>query len=115
MKAAFGPRVRLTVHHRADGLCEMCSGPGDWRGLQFHHRLPRRRGSTHRAYVGQAANAALLCGADHDWVESNRTEAYEMGLLLHDLDIPSEVPAQLRYGLVLLSDDGSVTPVEVAR
>jgi len=44
--------------------------------LERHHVLPRSRGGDN-----SASNLMWLCLGHHDWVEDNRTEAKEKGLL----------------------------------
>ena len=44
--------------------------------LERHHVLPRSRGGNN-----SPENLIWLCLLHHDWVEDNRTEAKEMGLL----------------------------------
>lgn len=45
-------------------------------GVEVHHRLPRGRGGTNHQ-----ENLVTLCPGHHRWAESNRAEAYELGLL----------------------------------
>ncbi len=98
---------------RCGGFCEICGGwlsgnrGTDW---SLHHRHPRRMGGTRRREVYGAANLLAIHGSGttgcHAAVESNRTAAYETGLLLRDGAVPADVPVQLRYGRVLLDDAG---------
>ena len=71
-------------------------------------------GGSKNPALNQASNLLLLCGSGtegcHGWVESNRTEALELGLLLRRSDTPSETPVTLRYGTVYLHDDGGMQP-----
>ncbi|MGW9196082.1 hypothetical protein [Micromonospora chersina] len=101
------------VLDRAQYSCELrgCM-VGDRRGVDWsiHHRLPRRMGGTKRPEVNQPQSLLVVCGSGttgcHGWLEARRTEAYDLGLLLHAGDNPSEVPVGLAVGLVWLSPDG---------
>lgn len=54
------------------GLTTECGWP-----LDVHHKLPRGRGGSN-----DHENLVTLCRPHHAWVESNRTAAYELGLLI---------------------------------
>lgn len=58
----------------AHGLTSDCTLP--WLGLEVHHRLPRGRGGSNHWW-----NLVTLCAGHHRWCESNRDEAYDLGLL----------------------------------
>jgi 5-methylcytosine-specific restriction endonuclease McrA len=49
---------------RAGGLCESCKSPGDWRGLQIDHSVPKKMGGTRHEY--SAEELQVLCGRCHD-------------------------------------------------
>lgn len=88
-----------------DSGCLLC-GCGPY-GLQVHHRKPRRMGGRKVPGINSPANLISLCPTDHAWVESSRTEALEMGLLVAEHDDPAKVPVHHRdYGAVLLTDEG---------
>jgi len=53
-------KMRQKVLDRAGNLCEVCGGPGDFRGLAIHHRVMRARGGK-----DQLDNLILLCGRHH--------------------------------------------------
>jgi hypothetical protein len=86
------------VRERSGNVCECCGR----RGSQTHHRQPRGMGGVHG--VGKAVNspAALvrLCGDCHAWVESHRTAAEALGLLVRRPAEPGAAPVWLRtaYG-----------------
>ncbi|KQY58340.1 hypothetical protein ASD11_01345 [Aeromicrobium sp. Root495] len=73
-------------------------------------------GGDRRPETVTAANGLLLCGSGitgcHGWVESNRTESYDLGLLLRRHQVPTAEPVLLRRGLVLLDVDGNYIPTE---
>lgn len=75
---------------RAGGQCERCG-----QGLRFsdrgyawslHHRQPRGMGGSRAPYVNLPSNLLVLCGSGvtgcHGWVEANRRDALELGLLV---------------------------------
>ena len=64
-------------------------------------------GGTRRATTAGAANALFLHPSCHEWVEQNRTDAYNMGFLVAQQDEPCAVPVQMWDGIWQLSDDGS--------
>jgi len=53
-------KLRRQVIERAGGLCEVCRGPGDFRGLAIHHKVLRSRGGK-----DELDNLILLCGRHH--------------------------------------------------
>lgn len=105
------------VWERAGGRCEVCRGPlAGPQGFSRHHRHPRRMGGSRRPELNTPANIILICGSGttgcHGRIESNRTQAYADGLLLHDGQDPAAVPVLLACNvdgwprLVLLTVDG---------
>ncbi|GAA0550213.1 hypothetical protein GCM10010172_35400 [Paractinoplanes ferrugineus] len=96
---------------RSEGLCEF------WQCLEdaahTHHRRPRRMGGSSVSDTNQPSNLLRLCPDHHEWVESQRAKALELGLLLHAGAVPAEVPVLTRHGEVFLIDDG--TYVEAPR
>ena len=75
----FPPAVRALLRDRSGGVCERC----EQRPVaDLHHRCPRKQGGSRLPWVGLASNGLALCDPCHDWVESNRTLAYELGLLI---------------------------------
>lgn len=80
--------------------------------VHTHHRRPRRSGGTRRPETNQAANLVRLCLHHHDWVESNRTAALDMGMLLHDLQEPADTEVRTNRGLVRLDNKGGWTAVD---
>ena len=53
-------KLRQQVYDRAGGLCEVCRGPGDFRGLAIHHKVKRSQGGK-----DELINLILLCGRHH--------------------------------------------------
>ncbi len=114
--------ARDIVWARAGGRCEVCAGPlAGALGFSIHHRLPRRMGGSRRPELNTPANLLAVCGSGttgcHGRIESNRTRAYEDGLLLRADQAPTDVPAMLADPnhpshwprLVWLHDDGTIT------
>lgn len=62
--------------------------------------------------LNSPANILLLCGSGtegcHGWVESNREQSYDLGLLVHSYDDPLEIPVVLPVGEVFLDEEGGV-------
>lgn len=58
----------LRLRDRADGRCEECRGPGDWRGLHPHHVKLKGMGGVRGAakkVSDSEENLRLLCGKCH--------------------------------------------------
>jgi hypothetical protein len=108
--AEFNEKVRELVYERSNGRCERCGNAGsEW---QIHHRRPRGMGGTSRTDSGGAANALLLHPSCHEWVERNRSAAYDLGYLVDQQSDPCETPIRMWDGWIKLKDDGSVEEVE---
>lgn len=92
-----GPKqpTRTLVHVRSGDLCEFVWCP--CRAEQMHHRRPRRMGGSSSVGTNCPSNLVHLCSAHHSWVESNRTAAVEMGLILPATADPARVPVLLRH------------------
>lgn len=96
--ASTGPShdTRQAVITRACYRCERCDGPLDT--MSVHHRRPRGMGGTRDETANWPENLLALCGTGttgcHGWVESNRTAAYDTGLLLRRGLHPHETPFQ---------------------
>jgi len=101
--------VLRVLEQRSQGWCEFhdCGAPA----IHTHHRRPRRAGGTKRPEVNLPSNLVRLCLKHHDWVESNRLDALDMGLLLHATANPLQVSVRTVHGWVLLDDEGSWTEV----
>lgn len=92
--------------------CEYC---GVWhKVVQIHHRRARQRSRNNRWDTNLPSNALVLCLKDHEWAESRREDALEVGVLLKQFQTPTAVPVKLWDGLHILNDDGSRTAVEEA-
>lgn len=109
-------KSRDVVTARAQGRCERC-GASSSQFWSVHHRRPRGMGGSKRPEVNGPANLILLCGSGttgcHGWVEANRAEAYNLGLLVRSGMNPGDVPVELRHGRVLLLADGGMQPCRV--
>jgi len=115
--SGFSPAVRRLVFNRAGGCCEVCGREiTDGVPRSLHHRRPRGMGGSKRPETNGAANALLVDGDGvagcHGWIESHRTEALELGLLVPQGRIPADVPVTLLAGVVLLDDYGNYVPTE---
>lgn len=89
---SFSERARLEITGRSWGSCQRCGGPGP---VQCHHRRPRGKGGTSEARAGYPSNGIALCRPCHDWVESHRAQALDLGLLVRQGADPAEVPVWL--------------------
>jgi 5-methylcytosine-specific restriction enzyme A len=109
----FSTEVREIVRERAgyeNGyiVCEVqaaCQGRAVaiW---ELHHRRARGMGSSKRPETNQAANALAICRDCHLVVESRREDAYRNGWLLHQNQMPTEIPVLRRHKWVLLDNRG---------
>jgi hypothetical protein len=103
----FPPSVAAALRERAGGLCEYCRSAPD---VHSHHRRPRGMGGDRSPVTNSAANGLRLCLGCHEWAESHRAEAFDLGLLVARGNDPSLVPVWLTtpYGRDwwLLSPDG---------
>jgi hypothetical protein len=89
-------------------VMEICQGA---EAVQLHHRRARGMGSTRRPDTNQAANGLAVCYADHAWIEAHPELAKAYGWRVEQAATPALVPVRRRGQLVLLADDGSVTPL----
>ena len=101
--AAAGDRVRVR-----DGGCVLCGQLG----YEAHHRLPRGQGGALRDPTRFALSRLVwLCRECHCWVESHRTLAYGLGLLVRrGVTRCSDAPVYHHGRWVLLTDDGQIVP-----
>lgn len=117
MKAEQIPRrVRLQVHHRSGGYCEVCARQP---ASQIHHRRPRKTGGSRRASTNTPANLLDVCTRCHDRIESHRARAVSFGWLVPDaVEAPNQMPVWLRtsYGeqYVYLDDAGGKEVADIA-
>lgn len=122
-KPRVAPEVRDAVLARAGGLCEVALTEAcrarrrrldSPEGTNQHHRRPGGMGGSKRAAIHSPANLLQVCGQGntsgcHGWIEKHRTEAYELGLLVHDGQDPAAVAVRLWNGRrVLLGHAGYV-------
>jgi hypothetical protein len=81
-------QLRDEVLNRAGGLCEGCSGIGDFRGLQHAHLVHRCMGGRKglmKDKINDSANVALLCANCHDILDGrvyNPSESVRLSLQL---------------------------------
>jgi len=106
-------RDAVTAHHlvqERDDCCILCGKPG----VDAHHRLPRGGGGARRDPSRFALSRLVwLCRECHCWVESYRTLALGLGLLVrHGVTLCSQIPVFRHGRWVLLTDDGLVTPTD---
>lgn len=105
--------VRDLVLERDSGCCVECGTP---RGLQLHHRLPRRAGGTRWDGINTPPNLLTVCLHSHAWIESNRSEAYAAGWLVPTSTDPGHIPVLIAgLGAVFLTESGGYEPVPHVR
>lgn len=112
-----GPSRKVRDLIRDERAKKRCEVTGLWLGDtdgQLHHRRPRQAGGTKRPDTNTPPNLLLLHPDMHAWIESNRTEAYEFGLLLHDRQIPADESVQLLIGRVYLTHFGTYSTARSA-
>jgi hypothetical protein len=105
------PATALLVRARAGMCCEHCGvrvGPVRGEDHHIHHRRARKLGGSRDAATNLASNLLLLCPSSHEYIESNRAEAYGFGWLVRMAQDPAEVPVLVGNGrrLLYLTDDG---------
>lgn len=106
----FSQKTRDIIHRRANGRCEICGLPVI--DPQIHHRRPRGMGGTKRQESASPSNGLLVHLKCHATVEANRHEALMNGWLVRQDQDPAEMPVRRWDALVLLGNDGSVTPLD---
>ena len=82
--------VIAAVNARSCGRCE-CPDPSHAEGCShrpghYHHRRLRSQGG-----LDGAENLLYLCVLCHNWAHHNRTEARELGMILHAGDDEMEL------------------------
>ncbi len=106
----LGKTARAAVITR-DRHCVLCSEPIS----DVHHRLPRGAGGASNDPTRWALSRLIgLCRDHHRWVELNRTQAQNAGLLMrHGVTVPADVPVRWHGQHVLLDDAGRALPVQL--
>ncbi|MGC0365048.1 5-methylcytosine-specific restriction protein A [Rhodococcus sp. 27YEA15] len=107
----FPPAVKVLIHARSGGRCEVqqqCRGAV---AVHIHHRRPRGSGGSTLAWVSGAANGVDVCLACHAFIESARAYSEGHGWLvsMNRRRRSDEVPVLLVHDSepVLLADDGT--------
>jgi hypothetical protein len=98
---------------RANYQCERCGQNIMNIPMSVHHRRPRAMGGTHRTDTNLPSNLMVLCGSGttgcHGYLESNRTEAKDLGFIVPQWEAPNQVAVKLYlHSWSLLQDDGSI-------
>lgn len=108
----FSPAVCAAIDERSSGVCEVC---GVGKARERHHRRPRGAGGSRRDETNTAANCLHICwSCHHSLIESHRQVGYLMGWLLSQNMSPDRERVMYRGEWMLLGDDGSVEPWQVA-
>jgi len=94
-------KVREQVAERSEGQCENCYYSLHW-SASLHHRTPRGMGGTRRTDINLPSNLLYVCGSGttgcHGWIESQRTDAMALGLLVPRTSNPVDVPFRDAFG-----------------
>lgn len=100
------PATRQAVYERDGYRCVWCSLGGG--PFQIHHRSGRRAGGSRLPEKNALSNLILLCASCHAAVESRRTIAETLGLIVRSHNDPAVTPLRWHGELVLLTDMGAV-------
>lgn len=108
--SAFSVEVKELILARTGWACDRC-GLRAANG-QFHHRSPRRMGGSDNERLGLPSNGVLLHPNCHEYIESRRKIAVQLGFILNLTANPTEWPIYLWKGWHYLNEDGTVTPLD---
>jgi hypothetical protein len=104
--------LRAALARRSGGVCEMALDGCQGRAVDPCHRVGTGMGGAHGEAVAlsdRPSNTTFCCRACHDWQHQNVAMAKAHGLILNRGADPEHEPVLLRYGVVLLADDGTWT------
>lgn len=100
--------VRLIIHVRAGGRCELCDRQLNVHNMEAHHRRSRAVGPD------CPCNALALCSTcHHDDTHGQPVRARELGAIISRgfEGEPADVPVELHRGIVLLACNGTYLEV----
>lgn len=80
------------IRERGLGKCQV---DGRNPGVHAHHRRPRGKGGSSAEDTNLSPNGLWLCARCHDWIESHRAVALDLGLLVAQGKSPLHQPAWL--------------------
>lgn len=114
-KPAVPAEVLTILIARSGGRCEIglhgCTGVG----TDPAHRISRKAGGRKGAAAerhNRASNVLWACRTCHHWGHARPAEAYELGLMLREHQVPTQEPVVRRGKLVYLDDEGGVHEFE---
>lgn len=94
------------------GICFVCCGKGDWRGLQVHH-IQRKSGGMPKARRDRPENLFLCCAPCHEGPLATMPHAQQLALKwVHDKCNHPHLPSFVLAWL-LIYDPGLVAPERV--
>jgi hypothetical protein len=104
--------LRAALTRRSGGVCEMALDGCQGAAVDPCHRIGTGMGGRHGEAVAlsdRPSNAIFGCRSCHDWQHANVGMAKAYGLILPNGADPTREPVLLRYGVVVLDDDGTWT------
>lgn len=114
-RPAVPARIHAALAARSGGLCEMalpgCTGIAVDPAHRVRTGMGGRKGATKEAH-DVLSNLIHACRRDHEWTHREPAMAYALGLMLRDGSDPLKEPALIQGRWVLLSDDGSYSPID---
>lgn len=111
-KGGFDGDTKALIWQRSKGRCDRC-GLGVGESMHFHHRTPRRMGGTSRDDLSLPSNGLLLHPGCHDYIESKRKVAAQLGFLVGYGSEPRTVPIMTGWtGWVWLDKEGGYIKID---
>ena len=108
--SAFTIEVKELILARTDWRCDRCGLRAEFG--HFHHRTPRRKGGSRNPALGLPSNGLLLHPSCHDYIESRRKIAAQLGYIVGYGRAPSEAPVMLWSGWHYLTDQGGAVKID---
>lgn len=111
---AVPAKVRAGLAARSGGRCEMtlpgCTGTATDPAHRLKQGMGGRQGAA-KVEHDRLSNLLHACRTCHARTHSNPADAYRLGLMLREGQAPEQVPVAYRGRMVLLDNDGGITPI----